>query len=188
MRGLFTTALLPLLAAASPVLRTESIHNDAAPVISSVNAKEIPDSYLVVFKKHVTQNLAAEHHDWVQDLHLNVQNTKTELRKRSQLPMVDNVFQGLKHTYNIGGSLMGYSGHFDEDVIEQVRRHPDVSHLSLVLPISVPEHNRRTAVAVSDWSRALALLQELLSIECDKRNHRSHDASLASTQFADTSL
>ncbi|KAJ9625691.1 proteinase B [Taxawa tesnikishii (nom. ined.)] len=129
MRGLFTTALLPLLAAASPVLRTESIHNDAAPVISSVNAKEIPDSYLVVFKKHVTQNLAAEHHDWVQDLHLNVQNTKTELRKRSQLPMVDNVFQGLKHTYNIGGSLMGYSGHFDEDVIEQVRRHPDVEYI-----------------------------------------------------------
>lgn len=36
-------------------------------------------------------------------------------------------YEGLKHTFEFGGSLLGYSGHFDEDVIEQVRRHPDVS-------------------------------------------------------------
>lgn len=116
---------LPLLAAASPVV-VDSIHNDAAPVISSSNAKEIPGSYMIKFKKHVTTNLAAVHHDWVQDIHASTQNAKMELKKRSQSPMVDDIFHGLKHTYNIAGSLMGYSGHFDEDVIEQIRRHPDV--------------------------------------------------------------
>jgi cerevisin len=40
--------------------------------------------------------------------------------------MVDDIFHGLKHTYNIAGGLMGYSGHFDEDTIEQIRQHPDV--------------------------------------------------------------
>ncbi|KAK4624690.1 Subtilisin-like serine protease Cla h [Fulvia fulva] len=122
----FIAFTLPLLAAASPVLHEQSIHGDAAPIISSANAKEIPDSYIIKFKKHVTTQLAADHHDWVKDIHLGVQSRKTELKKRSQIPMVDDIFHGLKHTYNIAGSYLGYSGHFDEDVIEQIRRHPDV--------------------------------------------------------------
>ena len=125
MRG-FSVAALASVAAASPVLLS-SIHNDAAPITSAENAKEIADNYLVVFKKHVSQNLAAEHHDWVQDLHTKTQSVKMDLRKRSQTPMLDDIFTGMKHTYNIAGSLMGYSGHFDEEVIEQIRRHPDVS-------------------------------------------------------------
>ena len=116
--------LLPLVAA-SP-LTVGTIHNDAAPLLSSSNAKEIPNSYVVVFKKHVTHETASQHHSWVQDLHYTTQNTKTELRKRDQFPLQDTVFDGLRHTYNIAGNLLGYSGHFDDDVIEQVRRDPDV--------------------------------------------------------------
>jgi len=127
MKGLAALALLPLLASTSPVFKVGTIHNDAAPILSSAQSKEIPDSYIVVFKKHVSHSSAAAHHDWVQDLHLNTQDTKTELRKRSQLPISTDIFGGLRHTFNIAGGLVGYSGHFDEDVIERVRRHPDVS-------------------------------------------------------------
>jgi len=35
----------------------------------------------------------------------------------------------LKHTYNIASEFLGYSGHFDEAVIEQLRRHPDVEYI-----------------------------------------------------------
>ncbi|KAL2220139.1 serine protease [Thermoascus aurantiacus ATCC 26904] len=125
MKGILGLSLLPLLTAASPVV-VDSIHNGAAPVLSSSNAKEIPDSYIVVFKKHVTPESAAAHQSWVQDIHLEFENQRTELRKRSQFPFRDDAFGGLKHTYNIAGSLLGYSGHFDESVIEQIRRHPDV--------------------------------------------------------------
>ncbi len=125
MKGLYALAL-PLLAAASPIV-VDTIHNGVAPLLSSSNSLEIPNSYVVVFKKHVTHEAANVHHSWVQDIHLNSQNTKIELRKRDQFPFQDTVFEGLKHTYNIAGSLLGYSGHFDDDVIEQVRRHPDVS-------------------------------------------------------------
>ncbi|EMC93724.1 hypothetical protein BAUCODRAFT_36171 [Baudoinia panamericana UAMH 10762] len=128
MKGLLGLTLAAL-ASASPVLFDQAIHKDAAPIFSAENAKEIPDNYIVVFKKHVTEKHAANHHSWVQDVHLNVQNRKVELRKRSQTPMVDDIFGGLKHTYNIAGSLLGYSGHFDEDVIEQIRRHPDVEFI-----------------------------------------------------------
>ena len=134
MKGLFALSLLPLLASASPFL-IDTIHNDAAPLLSSTQAQEIPDSYIIVFKPHVSHSSACEHHDWVKGQHLEVQTDKRDLSKRSQLPLT--IFGGLKHTYNIAGGLLGYSGHFDEDVIERVRRHPDVSQARLrsYLPI-----------------------------------------------------
>lgn len=132
-------SMLPALAAASPTFQAETIHNGAAPVLSSTQAKEVPNSYMVVFKKHVKDNHAKEHHDWVQSIHTSNQE-RMELRKRSDFPVTADIFDGLKHTYNIVGGMMGYSGHFDDETIEAIRRHPDVSipfsfHvLRLVLP------------------------------------------------------
>jgi cerevisin len=128
MKGLLCLSLLPLLAHATPMV-IDTIHRDSAPILSSTNAKELKDSYIIVFKKHVTSASAQAHHSWVQELH---QTTETKkLRKRSQFTFKNDVFEGLKHTYDIAGALLGYAGHFDEEVIEQVRRHPDVSYLSL---------------------------------------------------------
>ena len=127
MRTFIGLSLLPLLASAAPAFSTGTIHEGVAPLLSSSNAEIVPDSYIVVFKKHVTPAVADDHHGWVQNIHLESQNVRTELRKRSQFPMIaDDIFQGLKHTYNIAGDFLGYSGHFDDSVIEQVRRHPDV--------------------------------------------------------------
>ena len=125
MKGLLGLSLLPVLACASPVV-IDSIHHDAAPILSSVNAKEIPNSYMVIFKKHVDHRAAQRHHSWVQDVHLTTQTAKRDLRKRDGSWLQDMVFEGLRHTYSIPGAFLGYSGHFDDDVIEQVRRHPDV--------------------------------------------------------------
>ena len=127
MKGVFALSLLPLLASAFPVL-VDTIHNEAAPVLSSTQAQEIPDSYIIVFKNHVSHTSASAHHDWVQSQHIEIETAKRDLSKRSQFPVIS--FGGLKHTYNIAGGLLGYSGHFDEDIIERVRRHPDVSKLS----------------------------------------------------------
>jgi cerevisin len=126
MKGIIGLSLLPLLAAASPVV-VDSIHNGVAPVLSASNVEEVPDSYIIVFKNHVDDASAAAHHSWVQDLHVQSGNGRTELRKRSQFPWRNDIFGGLKHTFNVAGTLLGYSGHFDEEVIEQIRRHPDVS-------------------------------------------------------------
>lgn len=128
MKGFLALAVLPLLASSSPVIGGRTIHNEAAPVLSSTQAKEIPDSYIIVFKKDVSHDAATAHHSWVQDQHVQVEKTKRHLSKRSQIPLT--TFGGLRHTYNLAGSLLGYSGHFDEDVIERVRRHPDVSPIT----------------------------------------------------------
>jgi len=120
---------LAAVAAAAPTVST--IHGDAAPILSSTNAEVIPNSYIIKFKDHVTETSASTHQSWIQKIHASNEEERIELRKRSQLPLVDNVFRGLKHTYNVGESFMGYSGHFDDSVIEEVRRHPDVSLPSL---------------------------------------------------------
>lgn len=117
------------LAASSPVI-VDTIHNDAAPIHSSSNAKTIPNSYMVVFKEHVNEAAAQAHFTWAQDVHYESQAYKTELRKRSQASFQEELFSGLKHTFNIPG-LLGYSGHFDDEVIEKVRRHPDVAYIEL---------------------------------------------------------
>ncbi|KAI4189751.1 MAG: hypothetical protein L6R41_001234 [Letrouitia leprolyta] len=128
MKGLFAAlAALPLLVSSSPVLGVSTIHNEAAPILSSTESQHIPDSYIVVFKKDVSHAAACAHHSWVQEQHVEVEKTKRQLAKRSQIPLT--TFGGLKHTYNIAGGLLGYSGHFDEDVIERVRRQPDVEYI-----------------------------------------------------------
>ncbi|EHK99056.1 putative Subtilisin-like proteinase Spm1 [Glarea lozoyensis 74030] len=107
----------------------QTIHGDAAPLLTSSNSEAIPDSYIVVFKKHVTEASASDHHSWVQNIHSESENVRSELKKRSQFPITTDIFEGLKHTYNIAGDFLGYSGHFDDEVIEKVRRHPDVEYV-----------------------------------------------------------
>lgn len=124
MKNLFILGLVPLLAAASPILGVDTIHNGAAPILSSSESKEIPNSYIIVFKKDISTATINEHHEWIQLQHDDAENQKMELRKRSQEPI--SIFSGLKHTFDIAGQVLGYAGHFDEGVIERVRRHPDV--------------------------------------------------------------
>ncbi|KAK5083372.1 proteinase B [Exophiala xenobiotica] len=127
MRSVISLALAAV-AASSPVL-IDTIHNDAAPIHSSSNSEPIANNYMIVFKDHVTDAGAKAHQSWVQDVH-EKQVMKTELKKRDQISFQEEIYQGLKHTYSMPG-LMGYSGHFDEDTIEQVRRHPDVEYIEL---------------------------------------------------------
>ncbi|KAJ5183038.1 Subtilisin-like serine protease [Penicillium capsulatum] len=128
MKGFLGLTLLPLVTAAASPAVVESIHNGAAPILSSTSAQEIPDSYIVVFKKHVDSSAATAHHSWVQDIHTS-STGRMELKKRSLFGFDSDAYLGMKHTFHIAGSLMGYAGHFHEDVIEQVRQHPDVDYI-----------------------------------------------------------
>lgn len=118
--------LLAALATATP-MNVETVHDGAAPILSSTSAETIPGYYIIKFKKHVSEADVSEHHTWIQQIHNEGEDRRMELRKRGQ----DNVdaFSGIKHTYRISDDFLGYAGHFDEDVIEQVRRHPDIEFI-----------------------------------------------------------
>lgn len=129
MRG-FITALAALPLAAGSPLFIDTIHHESAPIVSSVTSKHIPDSYIVVFKNHVTKDSAQAHHLWVQSVHDDSHKERMELRKRGLLDDTESIFSGLKHTYHMN-KFLGYSGHFDEATIEKVRSHPDVEYIEI---------------------------------------------------------
>lgn len=129
MRGIAALSFAAYAAAAVvPSFSTGTIHNEAAPILSSSNAEAIPNRYIIKFKKHVTDSHAIDHHTWLNSVHTQSQAARElELRKRGDFRLSDDVFEGLKHTYKIGGAFMGYAGHFDDATIEEIRQHPDVS-------------------------------------------------------------
>lgn len=134
MRGVLALSVAAVAQAAS--FSTETVHGDAAPVLSSIEADAIPDSYIIKFKDHVDDSAASDHHTWIQDIHTGGEEERLELRKRGLT--TDDIFAGMKHTFKIGDAFKGYSGHFHESVIEQVRSHPDVSSSIASLPGNRP--------------------------------------------------
>ncbi|EEU45718.1 uncharacterized protein NECHADRAFT_61473 [Fusarium vanettenii 77-13-4] len=126
MRTALTLSLAAVANAASFSVGT--IHDRSAPILSSIEAETIPDSYIIKFKDHVDETAASDHHTWIQNIHSHGEQERLELRKRST-PFTDKTFAGLKHTFNIGKGFKGYAGHFDESVIEQVRNHPDIEFI-----------------------------------------------------------
>ncbi|KAL2269598.1 hypothetical protein VTJ83DRAFT_1782 [Remersonia thermophila] len=125
MRGILALSLAACVAAA-PRASIDTVHGDAAPILSSSNAEVVPNQYIIKFKKHVTADKAQAHQSWIQEVHSSREAKHADLKKRG---LVDDVFHGLKHTYKIGQDFVGYAGHFDEETIEQVRRHPDVEYI-----------------------------------------------------------
>merc|ERR1712000_93139 len=145
MRSIAALSLAAFAQAAS--FSTETIHGDSAPILSTVDADHIPDSYIIKFKDHVDDTAATGHHSWIQSIHEGTDGDDQylELRKRGVDDVVGKVFGGLKHTFAIGDGFKGYAGHFHPDVIEQVRNHPDVEYIErdtmvhTMLPIEVED-------------------------------------------------
>lgn len=155
-------------------------------ISAKVPEHEIPDSYIVVFKDHVKENAATEHHGWVQELHT------TSLKKRSQIPLLksgsewlNDAADGLKHTYNISGQLLGYSGTFDEGVVDEIRRHPDVAYVekdSKVFALEDPavEHS-------APWGLARISHREALGFGTfNKYIHQAHGGEGVDVYVVDT--
>ncbi|KAF3933649.1 Cerevisin [Dactylellina cionopaga] len=128
----------PVLICASPIFDSTVVNR--APLLSSTSAAdhEIPDSYIVVFKKGVDDKTVDAHQTWIQETHAST------LKKRSQAPLggkpsssflntvvdeVEEVLGGFKHSFDINGAFKGYAGSFDENTIDLIRSHPDVEYV-----------------------------------------------------------
>ncbi|TQS34012.1 hypothetical protein Golomagni_05623 [Golovinomyces magnicellulatus] len=124
MRGLIPLALLSLMATAAPSFKSDT----NAPFFISQGSDHDSNSYIVVLKKHVTEESVADHYNWVQLIHHQSETQRADLLKRSPSPITDNM-SGIVHTYNITGYFVGYSGIFDDRTIDEIQRHPDVDYV-----------------------------------------------------------
>ena len=115
--GLLLASLTVSYAARLPhhhVIETQPYRvDDTAPLLSASNAEIIPNSYIVVLKENAEL-----------DSHLVWFNTLLT----AQLVRGKEV-NSLKHVYSIADGLMkGYSGVFDQEMVDQIRSSPEVSY------------------------------------------------------------
>jgi len=114
---LFKLSAAALFVASTVVAFPSWGHSDnLAPLISSSNADVVPDSYIVVFKDGVRAN---DHSAWASSLH------KRDLTANG---MWDNIASGVKHVYDMG-SFQGLAGRFRPDVLDEIRKNPDVEYI-----------------------------------------------------------
>lgn len=111
--SLVAAAFLATTAVAFPSYEREQ---RLAPVLTSMDAEAIPDSYIVVFKDGVQAN---EHSAWVSNLHK---------RDLSANGMWDDFVSGVNHIFDMG-TFQGLSGRFRPDVLEEIRRNPNVDYI-----------------------------------------------------------
>ncbi|KAF9351574.1 serine protease [Mortierella sp. AD094] len=99
------------------ILHTEVL----APVISAIDADLIPGSYFVVFKTGVHAN---DKISWFRDLH------DRDIAKNGvwSNEFGNNIKSGVMHVYNIG-SFQGLAGRFRPEVLDEIRRNPDVNYI-----------------------------------------------------------
>ncbi|KAF9429307.1 serine protease [Entomortierella beljakovae] len=114
---LFKLSTVAILMAASvsalpSFLQTERL----APIVSPLDADIVPDSYFVVFKSGVRAN---EHSAWISGLH------EGDIKTNG---VWDNFASGVKHVYDMG-SFQGVGGRFRPDVLEEIRKNPDVEYI-----------------------------------------------------------
>ena len=107
-----------LMASAATALPSFLQSERLAPIISSLEADIIPDSYFVVFKNGIR---AQDHSAWVHDLH------KRDLTANG---LWDSISSGVKHVYDMG-EFQGIAGRFRPDVLDEIRKNPDVRLLFL---------------------------------------------------------
>jgi cerevisin len=93
------------------------------------HAKSASNSYIVIFKSHVTDAIASSHYEWLWGLHREQKSRIDGLGFSTQHPIdrgLESSLVGLEDTYDIGGRFLGYTGSFSPTIIDQIRAHQDV--------------------------------------------------------------
>jgi hypothetical protein len=86
------------------------------------------NSYIVIFKKHLSLKTRVAHHRWLASEVSTYEAWNYGDQSSAQIPLEFRRprLVGLKYTYDINGQLFGYSGQFDDVMIEKIQQHPDV--------------------------------------------------------------
>jgi len=90
-------------------------YQDTAPLYSSLDAEEVPDNYIVVFKDNVNIMESTKHTTWLLSLLQTSSTTEPE--------------EKINHIFDLRSEFRGYSGKFTKDTIEKIRTSEDVAYV-----------------------------------------------------------
>jgi len=88
---------------------------DTAPLYSSIDAEEVPDNYIVVFKDNVNVMNSTKHTTWLLNLLQTSSSTETE--------------EKINHVFDFNSEFRGYAGKFTKETIEKIRTSDEVAYV-----------------------------------------------------------
>jgi cerevisin len=88
--------------------------SNVAPLYSSIDAEEISDNYIVVFKDDVNIMNFNKHHTWLLNL---LQTTTNESEEK------------INHIFDLHSQFRGYAGKFTRETIEKIRTSDEVAYV-----------------------------------------------------------
>ncbi|KAF0555605.1 serine protease [Gigaspora margarita] len=91
-------------------------HESFVPLLSSENAKIVPDQYIIIFKKFLDQDKIDSHYNQLRQLI--VQNNDE----------IFNNINEIRHTYDFN-EFKGYVGRFSENVLNKIRQSSEVDYV-----------------------------------------------------------
>lgn len=128
--------LLIAAAFAASAFAATTPENVSQPLIYGANRERlIPNSYLVKLKDNTLESTASLHQEWLGQMYSLRESQKKELRRRRlehQHVLNDkSEYGGVTQIYNFDDDFRGYAIHADEYIVEEIRKHPDVSSFIL---------------------------------------------------------
>jgi hypothetical protein len=123
------TAMAPVFVYFCLLLSSTFIYSNIhVTAINAISQPTTPKTYIVIVRDHLSSEIRDSHHRWLEQTisRYNVRGGSEQSRAQIPFELKDSQISGLKHTYNINEQLVGYSGHFDDGLIEEIRRNTDV--------------------------------------------------------------
>ncbi|KAF9084974.1 serine protease [Mortierella sp. AM989] len=158
-------------AAFQSIFQTEIL----APVVSSVEAEVVPNSYFIIFKNGVHAN---DHVSWFRDLHDRDIALNGVWDSRS-----DNFTSGVRHVYDIG-SFQGLAGRFRLEVLDEIRRNPSVDYIELDQVVRLTETQKNAPWGLARISHRKTLNTKTIS----KYKHSPNGGDGVSVFVIDTGI
>lgn len=93
------------------------LFDDLAPLYSSVDAEEVPDSYIVVFKDSINVMESSKHTTWLTSL---IQ-TKADIKRNNK--------EKINHIFDVESQFRGYAGRFTQATVEKIRASKEIAYV-----------------------------------------------------------
>lgn len=152
---------------AGPIFFSSSSDGDSAPLVNSLSSMSVTNSYIIKFKDHVDEETLSAHHQKFFEEDQSSLNMKRSQKVFSITDSDDEMStKGVKHHYNMN-LFKGYSGKFTPDVLDLIRKDPQVEFIEPDSIVRASDDNPNQFLATQSnapWGLARISTRNVLTV------------------------
>ncbi|EPE35932.1 Subtilisin-like protein [Glarea lozoyensis ATCC 20868] len=121
------------------------------------------NSYIVIFKPHVSSNNRKIYGRWIENQISKDESWNDGEQSSTQFPLESRPRAfGLKHAYDINGQLFGYSGQFNDILLKKIQQHPDIAWVERDSEVQIQARDETVVQNDAPWGLARISRRERL--------------------------